>query len=163
MTDYADPQRSSERLSDTEREAAVQQLAAARSEGRLRPEEFDQRAVSARAAVTRGDLASLFADLPAPSSAYGAAPTAAPSAAPMYSTAPSSFDGDVSGSNGSRRALGGAVGATIMALIPFAALALFFITSYAVGWGWSWLWFLIIPVAGIIIYGPGSDSRGRGR
>jgi tellurite resistance protein TehA-like permease len=39
---------------------------------------------------------------------------------------------------------------TIIALTPFAALALFFLTG-------SWLWFLMIPVMGIRLYGP--DGR----
>ena len=59
------------------------------------------------------------------------------------------------------RALGGRVGATIMALTPFLAVALFFITGFNGSFAWSWLWFLLIPIMGIIIYGPGSDSRSR--
>ena len=54
---------------------------------------------------------------------------------------------------------------TIMALTPFAALALFFTTG-------QWMWFLMIPVMGILLYGPEggrkagrrrSRDRGRGR
>ena len=41
-----------------------------------------------------------------------------------------------------------------MALTPFLALALFFLTGFAGGFAWSWLWFLIIPIVAIIIYGP---------
>lgn len=170
MTDYTDPLRSAERLSDAEREAAVQQLALARGEGRLRPEEFDQRAASARAAVTRGDLAGLFSDLPAPSGASTAASFGAGAPFTGGPSSPGAHDDQLRsggdggpGRSGGMRALGGAWGATIMALIPFIALALFFLTSFAVGWAWSWLWFLLIPVAGIVIYGPGSDDRGRDR
>lgn len=52
---------------------------------------------------------------------------------------------------------------TIIALTPFAALVLFFTTG-------SWEWFLIVPVMGILLYGPGGrknprrrDRGGRGR
>ena len=181
MTDYSDPQRSSERLSDAERETAVQQLATARGEGRLRPDEFEQRATSARAAVTRGELATLFSDLPAPSTAQPAPPAGSFATTAPFMGGPSSpgayddqarsgaYDdsrdiGDPGGSGSTGvHALGGRWGTTIMALTPFIALVLFFVTSYAVGWAWSWLWFLLIPVVGIIVYGPGSDGRGRDR
>lgn len=63
------------------------------------------------------------------------------------------------GSSGSR-ALGGRVGATIMALTPFVALVLFLIFGFGLGvWAWAWVWFLLIPVVGIIIYGPASSRR----
>ena len=46
---------------------------------------------------------------------------------------------------------------TIMALTPFAALALFFTTG-------QWMWFLTIPVMGILLYGPeGGRKAGRRR
>jgi hypothetical protein len=58
------------------------------------------------------------------------------------------------------RALGGRVGATIMALVPFLALALFLILGFTIGaWAWAWVFFLLIPVAGIVIYGPASSRR----
>jgi tellurite resistance protein TehA-like permease len=44
---------------------------------------------------------------------------------------------------------------TIMALTPFVALALFFLTG-------TWLWFLVIPVVGILLFGA-DDRRGRNR
>ena len=61
----------------------------------------------------------------------------------------------------SSRALAGGVGATIMALVPFIAVALFFWFGFNGSFAWSWLWFLLIPIAGIIIYGPGSEERRR--
>lgn len=62
--------------------------------------------------------------------------------------------------SGGTRALGGRVGATIMALTPFVALILFLIFGFGLGvWAWAWVWFLLIPVVGIIIYGPGSSGR----
>jgi hypothetical protein len=47
---------------------------------------------------------------------------------------------------------------TIMALTPFAALVLFFTTGY------HWMWFLMVPVMGILLYGPdGGKKPGQGR
>ncbi|CAN5163203.1 hypothetical protein BH11ACT4_BH11ACT4_24830 [soil metagenome] len=146
MDNYSDPARAAERLSNQERDAAVGSLSAAQAEGRLDDKEFADRAAKAKAAVTRGDLAPLFADLPN-----------TPPAPPYAGSAPAPGYGN--GWN-RRRPLGGAVGATIMALTPFIALGLFFFTGFSGGWIWAWAWFLIIPVAGIIIYGPdGRDRR----
>ncbi|QAY72403.1 DUF1707 domain-containing protein [Agromyces protaetiae] len=157
MVDYANPLRPAERIANSDRDGAVDALARSRDEGRLTPAEFDQRAASARAAVTWGDLAPLFGDLPrggngAAGGAYAGAP------GPAYEVG--SPQGG--GSWGSSRALGGAWGATIMAFVPFLALGLFFIAGFAWGgWAWSWLFFLLIPIAGVVIYGPASDRRGR--
>jgi hypothetical protein len=143
---YANPDRPDQRLSDDEREAAVGHLATAHAEGRLTAAEYQERASAARTAVTRGELAPLFTDLPEPASA------------PV-----SRYEGTTPTESGSSRALGGPVGATIMALTPFLALGLFFLFGILYGFTWSWLWFLIIPVAGIIIYGPGpAGSRALG-
>ena len=57
------------------------------------------------------------------------------------------------------RPLGGAIGATIMALVPFLALGLFFLFGFYGSFAWSWAFFLLIPIAGIIIYGPGAEWR----
>ena len=148
MSGYANPERPDQRLSDSEREAAVARLAAARAEGRLSPTEYDERATSAQTAVTRGDLAPLFSDLPdstadAPASATFAAPVVTP--APSYESA----------WNRPSRALGGRIGDTVMGVTPFLAVALFFITGFQVSFLWAWLWFLLIPIVGIVIYGPG--------
>lgn len=64
MTGRFDPARV--RLSDAEREQAVQRLNAALGEGRLDLEEFTQRTDRALACRTRGELDALFADLPSP-------------------------------------------------------------------------------------------------
>ena len=74
----------------------------------------------ARAAATRADLGVLFADLP----------QAGPAQEPTGTVAASGTRGFLD----SKRD-------TIIALTPFAALALFFLTG-------SWLWFLMIPVMG---------------
>lgn len=54
------------RVSDVERNAVTERLAAHYSEGRLDQAEFDERVSRAMAAKTRGDLEGLFDDLPAP-------------------------------------------------------------------------------------------------
>ena len=148
MGTYANPDRPTERLSDAERDAAVAQLAAAQGEGRLTQPEYQERVASARAAVTRGDLAPLFADLP---DSVGAA-----RAAYDPGIVPEPSDGWPP--SRSSRALGGRIGDTIMALTPFVALGLFFLTGFQWSFAWAWLWFLLIPVVAIIIYVPGQPS-----
>jgi len=154
MSGYADPDQPEQRLSDAEREAAVAQLAVARAEGRLTPTEYEERATAAQAALTRGDLVPLFADLPETTStrprvaAYSATATPPPTATVVE--APSSRQS---------RALGGRIGDTIMGVTPFLAVALFFITGFQVSFMWAWLWFLLIPIVGIIIYGPGRRNE----
>jgi hypothetical protein len=114
--------------------------------GRLDPGEHELRVTRARAAVTQADLDSLFTDLPAPD------------------PAPPASTGDVAarGTGGvTVQDAGGFLEGkrdTVMALAPFAALVLFFVTG-------SWLWFLMVPVLGILLYGPGGKkgSRQRGR
>ncbi len=53
------------RLSDAERQAAVDQLGEQFAVGRLTREEFDERSDAVWSAKTQGDLSPLFADLPA--------------------------------------------------------------------------------------------------
>lgn len=55
------------RASDADREAAVTRLGAALNEGRLTLHEYDDRLARAWQATTYGEIADLFADLPAPS------------------------------------------------------------------------------------------------
>jgi hypothetical protein len=52
------------RVSDAERQAVADRLAAHFAEGRLDHDEFDERTGRAMAATTRADLAGLFDDLP---------------------------------------------------------------------------------------------------
>jgi hypothetical protein len=54
--------------------------------------------------------------------------------------------------------LGGPVGVAIVSIVPLVALALFLILGFAGFWSWSWAFFLLIPIAGIIVYG----LRGQG-
>jgi hypothetical protein len=138
------------RLSNADRDQAVALLRQHYSEGRLTEPEFGERAQSVRSAVTRGDLTPLFADLPplAATATAQPAPFGSPDSTPAYAPptqTPAPTDGRTR--------------ATIMAVIPFVALALFFITGNLGGWGWSWIWFLLIPAAGAIVYGGGGGRR----
>ena len=128
---------SSTRVGSAERDEAVALLGEHWHAGRLDPGEHELRVTRARAAVTRADLDVLFTDLPAP------VPAATPPGGTLSSgPAPVSDGGLLQGKR-----------ETIMALTPFAALFLFFVTG-------SWLWFLAIPVMGILLYGPeGKKSR----
>jgi hypothetical protein len=61
------PEQSPElRIADADRDRAVDRLRAAASEGRLDPEELEERVAQALAARTQGELDQLTADLPAP-------------------------------------------------------------------------------------------------
>ncbi|WP_353815291.1 DUF1707 SHOCT-like domain-containing protein [Agromyces sp. SYSU T00266] len=155
MSAYANPERPQERLSDAEREEAVGHLMTAQAEGRMTTAELAERTASARAAVTRGDLAPLFADLPADAPGP-AAPTVSE---PPLTWAPVPEPTAPMGRRS--RALGGRVGDTIMALSPFIALLLFFGFGFWVpgGFTWSWLFFFLIPITGIIVYGGGSAKE----
>ena len=124
----------STRVGNSEREAAIAFLADHWHAGRLDPGEHELRVTRAMAAVTQADLDALFADLPQP----GPAPVSTGAVAAH----------NTRGFLESKRD-------TIIALTPFAALALFFMTG-------SWLWLLMITVMGILLYGPeGKRKPGR--
>ncbi len=112
------------RIGTAEREQAMQRLSEHFAAGRLSVAEFDERSGLIAAAVTRGDLAPIFADLPA-----------------SVPTAPEPPEPAAQQSGGRPE-----VAAPIMGLIVIIALVLFFTTH-------TWVWFLLIPAAGIITGG----------
>jgi hypothetical protein len=151
------------RLSHSEREAAIAALQAHLTAGRLDSSEYEDRAVRARQARTRADLAPLFTDLPQPGPRWDeddsisatapdqpgpgvAGPPRPATAAPVPGPAPERHGG----------LLPEPWGAWVMSLTPIAALVLFF------GTGYHWQWFLAVPVAGLIVYGPEGRSGDRG-
>ena len=156
MADFTDPSSASLRLSNDERERAVAALQAQAAQGRLTAEEVQARTTAARSAVTRGDLAPLFADLPGgvqldphpqPAAGYAAqSPYPAQPAAPAY------------GGSGSREP-SSRWGLLAVSIIPFVSLILFFITGMVWGYQYSWLWFLLIPLVGAITYGTDAGRR----
>ena len=123
------------RVGTAERDRAIELLGEHWRQGRLDPAEHERRVTKARAAVTQADLDVLFADLP----------QAGPS---QESTAVVAAGGTAGFLEGKRD--------TIMALTPFAALVLFF-------WTGTWLWFLMVPVMGVLLYGPGGKKDPRQR
>jgi hypothetical protein len=132
---------SSTRVGSAERDEAVALLGEHWHAGRLDPGEHELRVTRARAAVTRADLDVLFTDLPAPVPAP--TPAGGTVSGGMVSSGPASLsEGGLL--QGKRE--------TIMALTPFAALILFFATG-------SWLWFLLVPVMGILLFGPGGKKN----
>jgi hypothetical protein len=123
------------RVGTAERDRAIALLGEHWRQGRLDPAEHERRVTKARAAVTKADLDVLFADLP--------------QAGPSQESAAVVAAGGTAGFMEGKRD-------TIMALTPFAALVLFF-------WTGTWLWFLMVPVMGVLLYGPGGKKGPRQR
>jgi hypothetical protein len=124
------------RIGSAERDSAVGALRTHLEAGRLTPEEYEERSVSASRARTWGEITPLFADLPDP--------RPGPVAAELTRTRPVGA--------GAFPALSEGVRERIMAVTPLAALVLFFVTR-------TWIWFLAIPIAGALLYG--SERRRR--
>ena len=130
-----------ERIGAQERDAAVAARRAHLEAGRLTPEEYEDRSVTAGRARTWGEIAPLFTDLPEPRPGPVGAQLAGASQVSVAGT-------------GALPALSEGVKERIMAVTPLAALVLFFVTH-------TWLWFLAIPIMGALLYG--SDRKRRRR
>ncbi|WP_308468794.1 DUF1707 SHOCT-like domain-containing protein [Rathayibacter soli] len=156
MIDFSDPATRNLRLSNAERDEAVAALDQFATEGRLTDAEAAERAASVRAATTRGDLAPVFADLPAGTTpSTGSHPLPPRSAHEAFAEPTEAAPGEKALRNGQY---------ALAAIAPFVAVALFFLTGTLWGYSVAWLWFLLIPVAGILVYGAGGwDTRDRGR
>lgn len=163
MSDLNDPTGASLRLSNDERERAVAALQAHAAAGRLDDAELQARTASARSAVTRGDLAPLFSDLPGPLhlDAHTAGPSAPAQAVvpPVAPPAAAPYDRDPYGQDRARPT--SRWGLLLVSVMPFIAVILFFVTSGIWGYQYSWLWFLLIPLAGALVYGIDGGSRRR--
>lgn len=171
MTDFGDPSNASLRLSNDERERAVAALQSHATQGRLTDAELQSRTAAARSAVTRGDLAPLFADLPGvlhldgvsgagAGAPAGSAPGAANAAWQASQPGPSPYGYPPAPGEHGRPVT--RWGLLIVSIMPFIAVILFFVTGMAWGYQYSWLWFLLIPLAGAIVYGvDGGDRRRR--
>ncbi|WP_137724647.1 DUF1707 SHOCT-like domain-containing protein [Prescottella subtropica] len=121
------------RISTTEREQALDTLTRHFGDGRLTVTEFDERSGQIAAAVTRGQLDTVFADLPAL--------TPPPPAV-------SDTDTDIDTRHG-----GASWRGTAITVVPLVALALFFLVPIAN----SWVFFLLIPLTVMLL-----GKKGRG-
>jgi hypothetical protein len=139
------------RIGTAEREQALSNLSQHLSDGRLTLPEFDERSAVVSSAVTRGELDSVFTDLPTPS----LAPTASrpldisKSSHPEPTAQPSEPDHDAAGQDWRR---------AVMAAAPIVALILFFVVPVSN----SWLFFLLVPLTAAVLFG-GDRTRRRGR
>lgn len=145
-----------QRVGDAERRAAIEQLGAHWHAGRLDPTEHEARTTKAYAAVTRGDLAALFRDLP---------PLPATSPAGVQDGPVAPVPGEAMAPAPARPPAEGGPAATgswlmdhreaIMGVTPFVAVACFFLFH-------SWVFFLLVPAAGAVLY-AGDHDNGRKR
>ena len=146
---------SGQRVGNIEREAAIEALNRHWQAGRLDPAEHERRTTAAYAAVTKGDLDALFADLP------GGDPATRTTSAPLQGEVVSSPSqpGEIAPQSGTGLFPAESWVAqhrdALMGVTPFVALGLFFATRW-------WVWFLLIPAAGVILY-SGNDGRKRRR
>jgi hypothetical protein len=118
------------RVSDAERQAVADRLAAHYADGRLDQAEFDERSARAISAKTRADLEGLLDDLPEPGGMKGTGPTGA-SGIPAFSG---------SGTMTRRHQHGHPLlGAAVFVIVVIAlAHAIWFVAS--------WLWVAVIAV-----------------
>ncbi|GAA3539812.1 DUF1707 domain-containing protein [Amycolatopsis ultiminotia] len=136
MTEVPSPQL---RISDQERESALKALGEHMSAGRIDIDEYGERSARITAAKTRGELAEMFADLPAPHPAYGGAPAAAappaPAAAPVALQPAGAVAAPQQNWSGGQRFV-----AAFLPLIWVAAIAL-------IATGTTTAWVILVPIA----------------
>jgi len=156
MSDIDGPAAGAHRIGDDERAAATAALDAHREAGRLDAVEYEERQVQVARARTWAQIQPLFRDLPQPHPAGMPAAGVVPLASPGPVAPVPAGAVDRPGDPGVlSKVVPDRYKATVMALTPFAALLLFFVTPVS-----GWLWFLAIPVMGILLYGTeGKDER----
>lgn len=154
MADYSDPSGATLRLSNDERERAVAALQSHAAQGRLTDGELQTRTDAARSAVTRGDLAPLFSDLPGGVHLDPGHPTPGAQSTGAFATS-AAYPRNVENS----REPSSRWGLLLVSVMPFVSVILFFLTGMAWGYQYSWLWFLLIPLAGAITYGVDGGRR----
>ncbi|MBN1093300.1 DUF1707 domain-containing protein [Blastococcus sp. TML/M2B] len=127
------------RAGDADRQAAADRLRAAHDEGRLDLDEYDRRLAAAYAAVTYGDLARLFTDLPAR--------TASP--APVTSVAAAAGMARAAGASVVRRPAGFPLALKILWTIWASVVALnvtvWLLVSLGTGLTYFWPMWLAVP------------------
>lgn len=151
------------RVSDAERNSAIDALGEHLSAGRLTIDEYGDRSARVTVARTAGDVAAQFHDLPEPHpalpSADGPGASLSPSGRPggavssVRAAAPAVEPG---GATPDTRSAAQKLVAAAAAASVFVALALFFMTGL-------WYWFLLIPAISAIagsIWGPDWKDSG---
>jgi DUF1707 SHOCT-like domain len=127
------------RISDDEREQAVRMLGEHMSVGRLDVEEYGERTARATAAKTRGELTSLFTDLPDPRPTFG--PVLPPPTQPAVPLPPPTASARLDERPAIQR-----VWAALVPLSAIAALVLFLSVIHV------W-WIFLLPAAFAVVGG----------
>lgn len=141
------------RISDADRQAALEVLAEHLTAGRITLDEYGERSAHIMVARTADDLAEQFDDLPAPHPVLSTgrpAAALAPSERPALPKSWSAPGADIA-QRRDQRSRAQKVVAVAASISVFAAVALFFMTG-------TWLWFLLIPAisgAAKAIWGSG--------
>jgi hypothetical protein len=123
------------RVSDAERNAVAERLAAHYGDGRLDQAEFDERVGRAMAAKTRGDLDGLFDDLPDPG------PTGAPGKGP----------GDPAVPHRVRRRHGGFGRTLLLVVLVIVAMSVAWHAFTAVAFFIPWFWIAVLVAVVLIV------------
>jgi hypothetical protein len=131
-------ERTQMRVSDSERQAAVDRLRLAHDEGRLDLDEYDRRLAAAYASKTYGDLDQLFLDLPASGSVPVVHRPSPP--APRKAAAVAVADGAFT-----RMPLALKVLWTIYGSVVAVNLMVWFLVSVSTGINYFWPMWLLIP------------------
>ena len=153
-------ERSALRVSDNERQAAVDRLRLAHDEGRLDLEEYDRRLAAAYGSVTYGDLDRLFLDLPAGGTASVVHRSPAGVPAPRKAAAVTVPVGGVL----ARQPLALKVLWTVYASVVAINLMVWFLVSLTNGDAvYFWPMWLLIPGAALGTVTAAVDSHRRGR
>ena len=153
-------ERSALRVSDNERQAAVDRLRLAHDEGRLDLEEYDRRLAAAYASVTYGDLDRLFLDLPATGTAPVVPRSAAGVPAPRKAAAVTVPVGGVL----ARQPLALKVLWTVYASVVAINLMVWLLVSLTNGDAvYFWPMWLLIPGAALGTVTAAIDAHRRGR
>jgi hypothetical protein len=145
------------RVSDSERQAAVERLRHAHDEGRLDLDEYDRRLAAAYASKTYGDLDSLFLDLPAPGTVSVVHRQASP--VPRKAAAPAVAEGAFV-----RMPLALKILWTVYGSVVAVNLMVWFLVSVSsTGGVYFWPMWLLIPGAALGTVTAGIDVHRRGR
>jgi hypothetical protein len=143
-------EREKQRVSDGERQAAVERLRVAHDEGRLNLDEYDTRLAAAYSSVTYGDLDRLFDDLPAAGLAHvapGRPPVGATSQAVRPKPDPALDAGTVDGMHLALRILWTIWGAAVA-----INLTVWFLVSLSAGDA-AYFWPMWMAVPGVVLFG----------